>query len=184
MPYACAGILLSIERKMSMSTKLSLPYLLLALVALGTPPMALAQQSSSPSAQKGIGGLFSSPKEEELLEPDKAFTIKTSFKGPVTLVAVLTPANGYYLYRDRIRFALKDAPGVAIKSVKLPAGTVKNDPTFGRTETYNQPVQAEITLERAPNAKSLTLVAGYQGCHEKLGVCYPPIDKALKLNLP
>lgn len=158
--------------------------LLLAAIAAGAQPLAYAQQSTAPSVQKSLGGLFSSQKEEELLEPDKAFTIKTSFKGRDTLVAVLTPANGYYLYRDRIRFALKDAPGVAIKSVKLPAGTVKNDPTFGKTETYNQPVQAEITLERAPNAKNLTLMAGYQGCHEKLGVCYPPIDKALKLTLP
>lgn len=168
-----------------MSKKRLLPCLLLALVALGTLPAVHAQQSSSPAAQKGLGALFSSsPKEEDLLEPDKAFTIKTSFKGPATLVAVLTPANGYYMYRDKIHFALKDAPGVAIKSVKLPAGEVKNDPTFGRTETYKQPVQAEITLERAPKAKNFTLVAGYQGCHEKLGVCYPPIEKMLKLSLP
>ncbi|RJG03519.1 protein-disulfide reductase DsbD N-terminal domain-containing protein [Noviherbaspirillum sedimenti] len=167
-----------------MSKKSSLHCLLLAIFALGAQPAIHAQQSTNPNLQKGLGGLFSSPKEEDLLEPDKAFTIKTSFKGPATLVAVLTPANGYYMYKDKIRFGLKDASGVVIKSVKLPAGEVKNDPTFGRTETYNHPVQAEITLERAPKAKNFTLVAGYQGCHEKLGVCYPPIEKALKLTLP
>ena len=167
-----------------MKIKAVMAPLLAAAIAVGAQPLVYAQQSTAPGLQKGLGGLFSSQKEEELLEPDKAFTIKTSFKGKDTLVAVLTPANGYYLYRDRIRFALKDAPGVAIKSVKLPPGTVKNDPTFGKTETYSQPVQAEIALERAPNSKNLTLMAGYQGCHEKLGVCYPPIDKALKLSLP
>jgi len=167
-----------------MLKKPSLPCLLLALLALGAPLAAHAQQSTNPNLQKGLGGLFASPKEEDLLEPDKAFTIKTSFKGPATLVAVLTPASGYYLYKDRIHFALKDAAGVAIKSVKLPSGEVKNDPTFGKTETYKQPVQAEIVLERAPKAKNFTLVAGYQGCHEKMGVCYPPIEKALKLSLP
>ncbi len=162
----------------------SLLSVLLVVIAAGAQPLTHAQQSTAPGAQKGLGSLFSSPKEEDLLEPDKAFTIKTSFKGKDTLVAVLTPAPGYYLYKERIRFALKDAPGVAIKSIKLPAGTVKNDPTFGKTETYSQPVQAEIALERAPMAKNFTLMAGYQGCHEKLGVCYPPIDKTLKLTLP
>lgn len=166
-----------------MKMKSLLPLLLLVLAA-GTQSLAYAQQSTASGLQKGLSSLFSSEKEEELLEPDKAFTVKTSFKGPDTLIAVLTPANGYYLYRDKIRFALKNAPGVAIKSVKLPAGVVKNDPTFGRTETYKQPVQAEITLERAPKAKNFTLLAGYQGCHEKMGVCYPPMDKELKLSLP
>src|SRR4051794_36699876 len=110
--------------------------LLLAAFSFGIYQSAVAQQSTTPNQQKGIGSLFSSPKEEDLLEPDKAFIIKTAFKGKDTLVAVLTPANGYYLYRDKIRFALKDAAGVTIKSVKLPPGEVKNDPTFGRTETY------------------------------------------------
>ncbi|QAU33326.1 protein-disulfide reductase DsbD N-terminal domain-containing protein [Janthinobacterium sp. 17J80-10] len=167
-----------------MPKKLFICSLILAGLSAGAFQPAYAQQSSAPNLQKGLGSLFSSPKEEDLLEPDKAFTIKTSFKGPATLVAVLTPANGYYMYKDKIRFTLKDAPGVVIKSVKLPPGEVKNDPTFGRTETYKQPVQAEITLERAPSAKNFTLVAGYQGCHEKLGVCYPPIEKTLKLHLP
>jgi thiol:disulfide interchange protein DsbD len=168
-----------------MQKKPLLQCLLLAIFACGLFQTAFAQQSTSPNAQKGLGSLFSStPKEEELLEPDKAFTIRTTFKGPATLLAVLTPANGYYMYKDRIRFALKDAPGVTIKSIKLPPGEVKQDPTFGKTETYKQPVQAEITLERTPKAKGFTLAAGYQGCHEKLGVCYPPVEKNIKLVLP
>jgi thiol:disulfide interchange protein DsbD len=171
--------------KIFMTTKFVTHGLALALLALGLSHAAIAQQSSSPNASKGIGGLFSSSqKEEELLEPDKAFTIKTTVKGPATVLAVLTPANGYYMYKERIHFTLKDAPGVTIKSIKLPPGEVKQDPTFGKTETYKQPVQAEIQLERAPNAKNLTLVAGFQGCHEKLGVCYPPVEKNIKLVLP
>ncbi|TCS37076.1 disulfide bond corrector protein DsbC [Paucimonas lemoignei] len=158
---------------------------LLALAALSATTTAHAQQSSSPNASKGLGSLFSSgPKEDDLLEPDKAFTIKTTVKGAHAVQAVLTPASGYYMYRERIRFALKDAPGVTIKSVKLPAGEIKQDPTFGKTEIYKEPVLAEIVLERTPQARNATLVAGYQGCHEKLGVCYPPIEKTIKLVLP
>lgn len=159
--------------------------LLLAVAALAAQTAAYAQQSTSPNAQKGLGSLFfSGPKEEDLLEPDKAFTIKTTVKGANALQAVLTPASGYYMYKERIRFALKDAPGVTIKAVKLPAGELKQDPTFGKTEIYKQPVLAEILLERTAQAKGATLVAGYQGCHEKLGVCYPPIEKNIKLVLP
>lgn len=71
-----------------------------------------------------------------------------------------------------------------IQAVILPAGKVKNDPTFGRMETYEKPIQAEITLNRAPSARHLALVATYQGCHEKTGVCYPPLDKEVSLTLP
>jgi thiol:disulfide interchange protein DsbD len=73
---------------------------------------------------------------------------------------------------------------VAIKEVKLPPGKIKNDSTFGRTETYEHPIHAEIILERSSKAKSLTLAAAYQGCHEKTGVCYSPIDQARSLALP
>lgn len=165
--------------------KPSLISALLLAVAAFSAQTAHAQQSTSPNASKGLGSLFSSgPKEEDLLEPDKAFTIKTTVKSANVLQAVLTPASGYYMYKERIRFALKDAPGVTIKSVKLPAGEMKQDPTFGKTEIYKQPVVAEILLERTPQAKGAMLVAGYQGCHEKLGVCYPPIEKTIKLVLP
>lgn len=157
---------------------------MLAMVAFAVHPSVMAQQSSSPGIQKRLSDIFSGSKEEELLEPDQAFKLKVVVSGPTTLVVDLIPANGYYLYKERIRFALKNARGVAIKSVKLPAGKVKNDPTFGKMETYEKPVQAEIALERAPNAKSVTLAAKYQGCNEKTGVCYPPIDKEVSLTLP
>lgn len=155
-----------------------------ALCMLGVSYPVLAQQSSAPGAQSRLGSLFSNAREDELLEPEQAFRLKVTAKGPTTLIAELIPAQGYYLYKDKIRFTTKDAAGVSIKTVRLPSGEIKNDRSFGKTETYNRPVQAEITLERAANAKSLTLVAAYQGCHEKLGVCYPPVDKAVKLTLP
>ena len=119
-----------------------------------------------------------------MLEPDQAFKLKLVATGPTAVVAELIPAPGYYLYRDRIRFAVNKSPGVMIKAVNLPAGKVKNDPTFGRMETYEKPIQAEITLNRAPSAKSMALVVTYQGCHEKSGVCYPPMDKEVNLTLP
>lgn len=167
-----------------MLKKRLLPYLALTMISVGAHQYGLAQQSTSPSLQQRIGGLFSETKEDELLEPDKAFTIKMTAKGPTTLVAELIPAKGYYLYKERIRFSMKNSSGVTVKSVKLPNGKVTNDPTFGRTETYEYPVLAEITLDRSPKVKNVTLIAGYQGCHKTTGVCYPPIEKVLNLSLP
>lgn len=154
------------------------------IISLGLQHDSFAQQTPAPGLKKQLSSLFSSTNEDELVEPDQAFKIKVAFKGPTMLVADLMLANGYYLYKDRIKFEIKNSSGVLIKSVKLPAGKIANDPTFGRTETYDMPIQAEILLERAPAAKSFTLVARYQGCHRKTGVCYPPIDKALNLILP
>ncbi|MCK5886480.1 MAG: protein-disulfide reductase DsbD N-terminal domain-containing protein, partial [Alcanivorax sp.] len=88
------------------------------------------------------------------------------------------------LYKSKVIFALKNASGVMIRQVQLPAGEVKNDPFFGQMEVYHKPIQAEIILDRSPKAKSLTLLARYQGCNEKIGVCYPPIDKSVDLELP
>lgn len=158
--------------------------LALTVFSLGMSQHSFAQQSSGPGLQQRLGGLFSVPKEDELLEPDQAFKLKVSIKGPTTVMAELTPADGYYMYRDKIHFSVENSSGVAIKTVKLPTGDIKMDKLFGRMETYKKPIQAEITLERAPNAKNTTLVAVYQGCHEKLGVCYPPIDKSVNLSLP
>jgi thiol:disulfide interchange protein DsbD len=158
--------------------------LALAAISLAAHPYGLAQQSTAPGLQQRLGGLFSNTKEEQLLEPDQAFKLKVTATGPHTLIADLIPASGYYLYRDRIHFAIKNTRGVAIKAVELPAGKVKNDPSFGRMETYEKPVQARITLDRTPSAKTVTLTAGYQGCNEKTGVCYPPIDKEVNLTLP
>jgi len=155
------------------------------MLALAQAAPANAQQSTAPGAAKGgLGSLFSSAREEELIEPDLAFTLHVTVKGPNTLIAQVTPAKGYYAYKERIRFALKDAKGVAISGVKLPTGEVKVDQTFGKTEVYRKAVPAEITLNRTSRANSITLVASYQGCHEKLGVCYPPIEKTVALTLP
>lgn len=157
--------------------------LALVLLAPATYRHGLAQQSSAPGPQARPLDLFK-PKQEQLLPPEQAFRIRAAAKGPALLQAELIPADGYYLYRERIHFTVKNPGGVAIKTVRLPDGKLKKDPTFGTTQIYEQPILAEITLERAPQAGQLTLEASYQGCHEKTGVCYPPVTTELKLALP
>lgn len=147
-------------------------------------PSTHAQQTNPSGANKGLASLFSSAGEEELIEPDLAFQMKVTVKGPNTLVAELVPAKGYYLYKEKIRFGFKNGSGVSVNAMKLPSGEMKNDQIFGKTEVYRKAVPVEITMNRPAKAGSVTLVAAYQGCHEKLGVCYPPIEKSVNLALP
>lgn len=121
---------------------------------------------------------------EEPLPPDEAFKLKVSLQGRDTVITEFAPAKNHYLYKDKIRFALKNPNGVSIREVKMPAGEVKNDGVFGRTEVYRQPFQTKIALDRSPKATTITLLASYQGCYEKLGVCYPPMQKSFQLTLP
>ncbi|OWW20723.1 protein-disulfide reductase DsbD N-terminal domain-containing protein [Noviherbaspirillum denitrificans] len=157
----------------------------LAIVVAALPALpALAQQSTAPGLSTKVKNLFSAPKEDELIEPDLAFTLKVAAKSTNQLNVDVVPANGYYVYKERIRFSLKDGSGVRIGSVKFPPGEMKTDQIFGRTEVFRNAVPITIALDNAAKGKSVVLSASYQGCHEKLGVCYPPIDKTVSLVLP
>ncbi|HYD96488.1 MAG TPA: protein-disulfide reductase DsbD N-terminal domain-containing protein [Noviherbaspirillum sp.] len=155
-----------------------------ALVAAVTAPTALAQQSTAPGLADKVKGLFAQPKEDELIEPDLAFKLSVVAKNTNVLHVEVVPANGYYVYKERMRFSIEDGSGVRIKDVKFPGGEMKNDQIFGRTEVFRKTVPVALTLENAAKGKPITLQASYQGCHEKLGVCYPPIDKTVQLTLP
>ncbi len=118
----------------------------------------------------------------EFLDPMLAFKPTAKALDGETVEVRFEIAKGYYLYKNKVRFALKNASGVMIKEVKLPSGEMKNDPYFGLIEVYKSPVVAEIVLERAPKSKVFTLYASYQGCNEKLGICYPPIEKTVDMK--
>ncbi len=156
------------------------------------PPLTQSAQISMPAAKPepaASGGLaalaklagLGAARQDEFLEPDQAFKLAVTASDAQTLVASFTLAESYYLYRDRIKFTLKNPAGASIAKVELPQGETKSDPNFGETEVYHHPFQATIQLQGA--AQKITLQASYQGCSEK-GVCYPPIVKTFDLPLP
>ena len=121
--------------------------------------------------------------EEEFLPVEKAFTIEVRVADAQTLVARLSPADSYYLYRDKIRFTIAPGEKAAIDSVQLPRGETKQDPNFGNTEVFHAPVQALIRLRRSgPEQIALVLNVGFQGCSEK-GLCYPPVTRQVPITL-
>lgn len=121
--------------------------------------------------------------QADLLEPDVAFRVHFRQKDKSTLVAQFDIAKDYYLYKERMRFAVKDSPGIAFQSIRYPAGTMKQDAIFGRTEVFKNRIEVEIALQRASASNKVTMVADYQGCEEKRGVCYAPIQKSVTLAL-
>lgn len=150
-------------------------------------PQAFAQEGGSLNLFQKLQGLginLGQSNPQELLPPDEAFKIAVEVRDGNTLIAHLTPAKNYYLYRDKIAFEPKQE-GMAIEKVTLPSGKMKEDMTFGNTEVYYTPIQAVISLKREGSASEpLTLEATYQGCNEPVGVCYAPIHKVIDLTLP
>jgi thiol:disulfide interchange protein DsbD len=125
-------------------------------------------------------GLFD---DDELLPADEAFAFQSSMAGDDRIRAVWTIADGYYLYRNKFRFAT-DAEGIRFGSPTFPAGKIKKDEFFGEVETYRKQVAIEIPVIREPGAAtSFELKVTSQGCAD-IGVCYPPHTQLASLDLP
>ena len=124
-----------------------------------------------------------SAKQPAFLPPDEAFGLEVSAPDDHTLIASFRVTPGYYLYRDKVVFNITDL-GVSVANVTLPKGEMKNDANFGNMEVFHQSFQAQLKLERGVKAaQNISLQATYQGCSEQ-GLCYPPINKTIKLTLP
>lgn len=118
----------------------------------------------------------------ERLPLERAFQIKVEAVDGKTVVATLVPAPNHYLYRETLGFAAKNA---RLGPVILPRGSKKQDPFFGETEVYTQPVQVTLALERVAGVPaSVSLLVFYQGCNERLGVCYLPTQAEFPIQLP
>jgi thiol:disulfide interchange protein DsbD len=120
--------------------------------------------------------------EDELLEPDQAFRLTTRTVSETTLEASWKIAPGYYMYRDKFRFEALD--GTQLKTPVIPRGKVKDDPLFGKVETYTKSVKIRLPFTRAAGASTARLRITSQGCNEPVGVCYPPIVKEIDFKLP
>ncbi len=132
----------------------------------------------APLAQADLLSFGSKPK---FLPPDQAFKLEVRPLDQHTLIASFNITPGYYLYRDKTTFILGEGPA-RIAQVSLPEGETKNDPNFGVMQVFHNSFQAEIALEGVDPKQPLVLNASYQGCSDD-GLCYPPIEKTITLDL-
>ncbi len=138
---------------------------------------------SSFGQKLGINTNFGSS-SGEFLEPDRAFILTVDVTNGNTINARWDIADGYYLYREKFGFTIKDADGVTLGEPQSPPGEVKKDETFGVMEVYHDNVAINVPLIRqTTQAMEVMLEVRYQGCADA-GFCYPPIAKLIPLSLP
>ncbi len=120
--------------------------------------------------------------DPKLLPPEEAFRFSARALDANTIEARFAVADGYYLYRDKMRFAVTpDSAGLA--QPRLPAGKPKEDPFFGKVETYRGNVVVTLAVPGGGAGQSVVLAADSQGCADQ-GVCYPPTIQKVTLLLP
>jgi thiol:disulfide interchange protein DsbD len=125
-------------------------------------------------------GLFA--KTTDLLEPEKAFAFSARALDERTLEVRFAIAPGYYLYRERFRFALDGAGGARLGAPGFPAGEKHKDEFFGETTTYRREVSIRLPVEGAAPGSALGLTVTSQGCADA-GVCYIPMDSKARVVL-
>ena len=143
--------------------------------AVGADPLAgLAGGATDPAI--AAGGLP--------LPEAQAFKVEIIANSPAELLARLTPAPGYYLYRDKTSFTLRDAAGASLGTPRWPEGKPHRDEHFGDVIVYFDQVEIPVPVRRTNTAaQTLTVEAHFQGCQND-GICYPPMTRELQVALP
>ena len=120
---------------------------------------------------------------EEFLDPAVAFKPSARALDGQTIEVVFDIAKGYYLYRDKFRFAV-DSDSVTLGTPVFPKGKEHNDENFGKVEVFYKQVAIRLPVERnASGELPLKLNVTSQGCADA-GVCYPPQMQTVALTLP
>jgi thioredoxin:protein disulfide reductase len=127
-----------------------------------------------------VAGAVSAASVDNLLEPEKAFSMSVRAFDAGTVEVTFAIADGYYMYRERFRFALDPGSKAKLGTPQFPAGTRKKDEFFGEVETYRKQVAIRLPVENAEGPLHLTVTS--QGCAD-VGVCYVPMDSKATVQM-
>lgn len=142
----------------------TLRWLALGLALAGNPAVATAQTPG------------------ELLAPEKAFRISARALDRRSVEIEFRIAEGYYMYRERFAFATES--GEPLGEIEIPRGKVKEDPFFGKSETFRDRVRIRMVVSSRDAARgSVGLKVTSQGCADAR-VCYAPIEQHVEVKLP
>jgi thiol:disulfide interchange protein DsbD len=120
---------------------------------------------------------------DEFLDPAVAFKPSARALDAQTIEVNFAIAKGYYLYRDKFRFAV-DGESATLGTPVFPKGKEKDDENFGKVEVFYNKVAVRLPVERnASGELPLKLNVTSQGCADA-GVCYPPQTQTLAVTLP
>ena len=168
------------------STKLALAA---ATSTVAEPAASTSSSTGSASSltPKGIDAVLGASKAksggDDFLPPDEAFRFAAIPDGPDHVRLIWQIADGYYLYRARVKAATTSSQA-QLGALEMPTGETKSDEYFGKQEIYHHELVAGVPVARASAAElALPLQVTYQGC-ATAGLCYPPITKEIMVSLP
>ena len=156
-------------------------------MSVGAPASTSASSTSSSSISPStvdavLGGAKKSGGGDDFLPVDEAFRFSAFPDGADRVKLIWQIADGYYLYRARVKVATtsKDAQ---LGALEMPTGETKQDEFFGKQEIYHHELVAGVPVARASAAAfALPLEVTYQGC-ASAGLCYPPQTKTITVSL-
>jgi thioredoxin:protein disulfide reductase len=156
----------------------------LALADPASPSPAPAASTPTPAASQGLRDVLGAAKSggDDFLPAEQAFRFDALAGGSDQVQLNWEIADGYYLYRARIKIATLST-SAQLGSPQFPTGQFKTDEYFGRQEIYHHELRVTVPVARAAGgAFSLPLQVTYQGCAEA-GLCYPPIVRTVNVTL-
>jgi thioredoxin:protein disulfide reductase len=126
----------------------------------------------------GLFAAFAAHADDDFLDPEVAFKFSSTEKtGEVEIHFAI--ADGYYMYRERFAFAVKQGQAT-LGEPQLPGGHIKFDETFNKNvETYRGALVVRVPISRASGPFDLEVTS--QGCADK-GICYPPAQHIVHVS--
>lgn len=122
--------------------------------------------------------------QDPLLPAEEAFQFFATVKDAHTIEVHWVIADGYYLYRDKIKLTISPTEFIQLGPFTLPQGKPYHDEAFGEVQIFHKRLGFDVALIRiTKTAETVTLLANYQGCADR-GVCYPPLEKTVELLVP
>lgn len=128
-----------------------------------------------------FAGAAAPASEQDLLQPEQAYRLSVRALDAKTLEVRYQIAQGYYLYRDKFRFAAEPA-SVKLGEPRFPPGKRKTDEFFGEVETYRDELVIPVPFTAPEGVKDLKLTVTSQGCAD-VGVCFPPTAQSVSVRL-
>ena len=198
------GVLTGIASDRATSTTLTIKYQGCADAGVCYPPQTRTLKVVLPSVANGDAGLAGLPQrggglfgfgnaastgavDAAPLPEDRAFAVEAIAGGGNSILLRLTPAPGYYLYRDKLSVKLDAGDGLSTAlppASRLPKATSHRDEHFGDVAVYFDQVEiAAPVIRTQTRAAKGYVVIGMQGCQTD-GICYPPMTRRLPIALP
>jgi thiol:disulfide interchange protein DsbD len=154
-------------------------------VATTSAPKSSPLAAGAAAAERGfslkrlLGG---GPKTDgDFLPLDQAFALSTSSSSPDRVTLRWEVADGYYLYRDKIKVTVAEG-AATLGTLQLPGGKTQVDEYFGEQVVYYGQLVANVPVSAAPGTRELALDVAYMGCADA-GLCYPPTTKRVAVAL-